>query len=193
MTPAARMVYDPIRQRIMFVAGGYSNAVWVLDVNNPVEWTQLTVGGAAPVPRAYPVVAFDEAADRVVMTGGWNGSAGVSDTWALDMTPAPTWHLLAPTRRRPALPFVGALPSVEGGRPGALRRLDDDRVCKPVSVQVALEERVRTAPDLAELQAVRKAQRWTRGVSTTCRRGEHGDQERAETPEARGAAQWASR
>jgi len=131
-TPAARMVYDPLRQRIMFVAGGYTSAVWVLDMNDPVAWTQLTVGGTAPVPRAYPVVAFDAAADRVIMSGGWNGSAGVSDTWALDMTPAPTWHELAPTGTPPApgswisgaFDPVGRRLYVYAGYSGGLYRLD---------------------------------------------------------------------
>lgn len=131
-TPAARMVHDPIRHRIMFLTGGYSPAVWVLDLNDPVEWTQLTVGGVGPAPRAYAVVAFDAAADRVIVTGGWNGSSGVSDTWALDMMPAPTWHSMAPTGTAPApgSSITGAFDAqgrrlyVYAGYAGGIYRLD---------------------------------------------------------------------
>lgn len=131
-TPAARMVYDPTRQRLMFVMGGYTSNVWVLDVNNPVEWTLLTPSGTPPTPRAYPVVAFDTDADRVIVSGGWNGTTGMTDTWALDMSPEPAWHELTPTGTPPPAgsSITGAFDPVArklyvyGGFSGGLYQLD---------------------------------------------------------------------
>jgi len=101
--PAARrnhtMLYDPVRDRLL-VIGGYEggntfgNDVWALSLAGPPVWTHLAPLGPLPTGRSMTYAVYDPVGDRVVMFGGWSGTAFLNDLWQLSLSGAPTWSIL---------------------------------------------------------------------------------------------------
>lgn len=126
------MAYDPNTQRLILfggfdrfathAAGGWiphnTNDTWAYD---PVAntWTELRPAGTVPPPRLFPTMAYDPAAQKMILFGGEVDVAEVSeqelesehcfldvnDTWAYDPI-ANSWTELQPE---------GALPPVRAG------------------------------------------------------------------------------
>jgi hypothetical protein len=61
-------------------------------------WTNLT-RGPAPPPSAGDLLAYDQASNRFIEFGGWNGTT-LNETWALDPTTG-AWTQLHPTSAPP--------------------------------------------------------------------------------------------
>lgn len=63
-----------------------------------VTWTKLT-SSQAPSARAYPAMAYDEQSKKVILFGGYDGTAYLNDTWSFDGT---SWTSLHPVTSPPA-------------------------------------------------------------------------------------------
>lgn len=100
-------VYDPVRHRLI-VVDGYDNAVlsdvWALDLSGSALWTRLVVAGTPPSARWLHTTIYDPVRDRILLFGGWAASPQNNETWALDLSGTPTWHIIStatsPTQRR---------------------------------------------------------------------------------------------
>lgn len=83
-------IYDPVGQR-MVVFGGYTqdgdftNQVWTLSLNGATDWTYVPTTGTPPSGRNTVMYAHDSARNRLIVFGGYDGSAFCSDTWSLDL------------------------------------------------------------------------------------------------------------
>lgn len=94
---AASMVYDTVDER-MILFGGYNGAswfndTWAYDYSNGT-WTNLSAG-ASPLPRLGASLAFDAAANQMVLFGGSDRSGTLADTWTFDYAKR-TWTLITP-------------------------------------------------------------------------------------------------
>lgn len=87
------MAYDPLRQRVIrfsgsyscgYACGGYSDYTSEYD---GTQWVSAPSNG--PAARNDSAMAYDEARQRIVMTGGFgSGATGMTDTWEW-YSPAP--------------------------------------------------------------------------------------------------------
>ncbi len=86
-------VYDSIGNRMIVFGGAtcdpctHRNDVWVLTNANglggPSQWLQLFPTGGPLDGRTAHSAVYDSVGDRMVIFGGTNGPAGLSDTWVL--------------------------------------------------------------------------------------------------------------
>lgn len=95
-------IYDPIRDRLVIFGGrDAANAplgdVWSLALDEEIPcWTQMTPGGAPPSARYNHSAEYDHVRDRIVVFGGYDGSAPMmNDLWALSLDGAPEWSPLS--------------------------------------------------------------------------------------------------
>ena len=99
--PSARnamsAVYDPSLNRMLVFGGwngsAYLNDVWALSLGGSPEWTPVTSVGPAPSARRHAALVFDPVRNRLIVTGGFNGTY-LDDAWALDLSGTPTWSLI---------------------------------------------------------------------------------------------------
>ena len=100
-------VYDPKADRFIVFGGaitatGFTNSTWSYEYTNNT-WTNITPR-VGPSPRAGAGMAYDSAADRVILFGGVISNTGsVGDTWVFDYS-NDTW-----TNRTP-----GTAPAARG-------------------------------------------------------------------------------
>jgi hypothetical protein len=97
-------VYDEAHQR-MLVFGGRTNAgavddhVWALSLSGPPAWTSYNGPGPSTrdghVAVLDPVYWGDPTAAHMVVFGGANLGAALSDTWDWISSASPTWNSLA--------------------------------------------------------------------------------------------------
>lgn len=86
-------VADPARNRVVVFGGwdpafGYRGDTWIGALGGE-EWTAAATTGPAPAPRGSMGAALDPATGRVLITAGGATAAIFSDTWALEVEPAP--------------------------------------------------------------------------------------------------------
>ncbi len=88
------MVYDSTADRVVLF-GGYAGTeamddMWIYDLGT-ATWAQLHPAHSPPF-RTQTAMAYDVLADRVVLFGGWNGTAYrlYNDTWTFDLD-TQTW------------------------------------------------------------------------------------------------------
>jgi len=80
------MVFDERRGVVLLYSGAAAHSgapladMWRWD---GLKWTEIPLTGPAPGPRYQPIMVYDAARGRTVLTGGM-GSAG--DTWEWDGT-----------------------------------------------------------------------------------------------------------
>ncbi len=94
------MAYDPSSGRLIMFGGRSSETdllsdTWAYDPATNA-WTELMPSGNLPPARAQPAMAYDPAAHRLIMFGGWDLDADFGDTWAYDPS-ANTWADLDPS------------------------------------------------------------------------------------------------
>lgn len=109
--PPARVgravAFDPTTSRVM-VFGGYfgaaTNETFVLSLQGPPAWAQVSTPDQTPSARYFAAATFDPSRARFVLFGGW-GASGTqpSDAWGLTLDPWPAW-----TRISGGSPAVGA-------------------------------------------------------------------------------------
>jgi hypothetical protein len=93
----ARVVYDS-QSDLIIVFGGDAftptpfDTTWAIDVETET-WTEMRPA-TRPAARTYFAMAYDEATDRVVVFGGFSGTAELGDTWTYDVD-TDTWELVS--------------------------------------------------------------------------------------------------
>lgn len=98
-------VYDPFRDR-MLVFGGNNNAtdlndVWALTFEPSLGWQKLSPLGTPPSGRRSTSLVFDSLRDRLLVFGGFSGSAFMNDVWELSLSPTVAWTQLLPANLPP--------------------------------------------------------------------------------------------
>jgi N-acetylneuraminic acid mutarotase len=106
--PSARasqaMAYDPVANKVI-VFGGYDgttyyNDTWAYDMAGEA-WTALSPSGVAPAARQGHSLVYDPQSKKMILFGGYDGTAQYNDTWAYD--PAKdSWTDLKPGGTLPA-------------------------------------------------------------------------------------------
>jgi hypothetical protein len=86
-------IFDPLRNR-MVIYGGFDAVpgsdlflpdAWALDFNSsPPTWSQLAPTGPIPHGRDAMAATYDAIHDRMIVYGGWSGTAMLADTQFLD-------------------------------------------------------------------------------------------------------------
>jgi hypothetical protein len=110
--PSARdrhsLVNDPTGGRMILFGGAPSESTdvgwfadtWMLSMDGNV-WTELSVPGPGPAPRASHAAAFDDGGRRMLVHGGVSDAGELGDNWMLELAPAPRWVRLAPSGKGP--------------------------------------------------------------------------------------------
>ncbi|PYM08967.1 MAG: hypothetical protein DMD82_01220, partial [Candidatus Rokuibacteriota bacterium] len=80
--PSARfahsVIYQPTQDRVILFGGfdtAFRNDVWALSLSGTPTWSQLTPAGPPPPARWAHVAIYDAARDRMIVFGGYDGSA----------------------------------------------------------------------------------------------------------------------
>src|SRR5262249_54489574 len=94
-------VYDPVRDRIIVFGGldannSYTGGVWPLSLSGVPTWPQLAPTGPPPASRIFHTAIYDPVRDRMLVFGGYTGSAQ-NDVWSLSLAGATAWSQLATT------------------------------------------------------------------------------------------------
>jgi N-acetylneuraminic acid mutarotase len=96
--------WDSINEN-MLVFGGYDDSVHSDDLwqyNRATEtWTQLSPVGGPPTARQGGAAVWEELGSRMLVFGGWTGSASLNDLWEYSPT-SNQWTQLTPTGTPPA-------------------------------------------------------------------------------------------
>jgi hypothetical protein len=96
-------VYDPVRTRMVVIAGAYSgferpadNQTWALSLLGGPTWELLQVPERPLNPRSGHTAVYDPAHDQAIVFGGFMNVLGsFGDTWALNWgTPTGVWEHL---------------------------------------------------------------------------------------------------
>lgn len=115
-------VYDWLHHRYVIFSGlagtmpnyDFTNQVWVLSLAPTPTWSQLSVLGGPPGPRAGAQYGYDPVRNRVLVFGGYGrhypGSplAHLNDVWELSLVGQPRWTELFPTGTPPQGRLAGA-------------------------------------------------------------------------------------
>jgi hypothetical protein len=107
----AACAWDRVGQRAFFfggTAGVVQGDVWALDTaGGQFRWRALTAPNG-PSARTHAMAVFDPVAGEMVVIGGYDGAAAVSETWVL--TPrgdVGLWRRLAPVGAMPVARYAG--------------------------------------------------------------------------------------
>lgn len=109
----ASMVYDSLADRAVVFGGaaavtdsgppaGFLNDVWALSLSGTPAWTQIIPtapnGGvpSVPLPRCATGAIYDGPRTRMLVVGGFDGSA-LSEVWELTLGLSSHWTILTPT------------------------------------------------------------------------------------------------
>lgn len=101
--PGARLfmssAWDPTRSRMVLFGGMDAvttyNSVWALNLSAAPAWTTVATVGVGPGARLGASMDYDPVRDRMVLLGGWDGAAFLSDSWILTLAGTPTWSASA--------------------------------------------------------------------------------------------------
>ncbi len=113
----ASMCYDPARDRILLFGGGLATnpsggaPTWIYDCGHNV-WRRPKLNVEPPARCNAPVV-YDAAHRVMIMFGGYNQAAALSDTWAFDCE-TDRWEQRRPKLAPPPM-FAPATAAIPGG------------------------------------------------------------------------------
>ncbi|MCA8950030.1 MAG: hypothetical protein KDE27_11040 [Planctomycetes bacterium] len=105
-----QLVYDTLRGLTVMIGGSNDNVLSTSTVLvwNGTDWTDLSPPpGSSPFPLTDHGAAYDLVRDRVVVHGGYDGTALRGDTWEWDQT---SWTLVAASG--PATPGALDVPAM---------------------------------------------------------------------------------
>jgi hypothetical protein len=93
------MVFDPVGRRVVVFGGnadGHPNETWTLELADP-SWSILEVVGTPPPGRDNHSGIYDQSRNRMVLFGGFDGTAAMNDLWSLTLDAVPTWSAITAT------------------------------------------------------------------------------------------------
>ncbi len=114
--PAARAymsaTLDSLNDRLLIFGGaqtvdnegppsGMLSDVWSLNLSGSPAWTALAPTGAAPSARAAAQMTWDGESQRLVVFGGFDGSAMLNDLHQMSLSGSPAWSTLSATGTPP--------------------------------------------------------------------------------------------
>jgi hypothetical protein len=100
---APSVLYDSGRNRlVVFIGstpGGFNTQVWVLTGANGLgvvpRWVQLSPSGTPPEPRSGQMAVLDSVSNRLILSGGRNGSSYLNEVGICLTQVAPTCSMRA--------------------------------------------------------------------------------------------------
>jgi N-acetylneuraminic acid mutarotase len=106
------MVYCPDTKSMLLFGGmtedGSTNDLWSYDPASNT-WTEFEPAGPLPSPRSDQATAYDIAAGRLILFGGWDDNDQIlGDTWAYDPG-ANAWTELEPSGAAPPPRAIAAM------------------------------------------------------------------------------------
>lgn len=111
-SPSARdftsAVYDPIGDRVVVVGGNAlpgpvpRSDAWSLNLTGTPTWSPISPSGSPAAGRFSAASFYDPVRQRMVILGGTDGSAALSDVVTLSLSGAATWQVVSPGGRLPA-------------------------------------------------------------------------------------------
>ena len=106
---AGNLVYDPVRNRLLALAGDAywgrtMDQVWSMSLDEPRVWVPLSPTGARPLGRIGFSLMYDPRRDRILMFGGTifptrssDSSDSRDDLWLLSLADSMKWEQLVPS------------------------------------------------------------------------------------------------
>jgi hypothetical protein len=99
-------VYDEVRDRILVFGGwdgnDFRNETWELTLDAPPTWRRLMPVGIQPGGRVDHTAIYDPIRDRMLVYGGFAGSAGpLIELWELSLSGTSEWRELETAGDRP--------------------------------------------------------------------------------------------
>ena len=99
-------IYDSDRHE-MVVFGGYAGGVWdnhvsALSLGATPTWRAITPAGTPPVGRNSMSAIYDVPRQRMVVFGGWTGTAYSDEVWTLNLAGSPQWTKVTSSGRSPS-------------------------------------------------------------------------------------------
>lgn len=110
MRAAHRMVYDPVREKIVMFGGTASYSYTPLGTTYTYDgatWTLLSLA-SPPAARTRTAMTWDSARQAIVMFGGSNASGPLTDLWQLNGTGWSQLATVGPTTNQPSLAYDSA-------------------------------------------------------------------------------------
>lgn len=99
-------VYDAVGDRMIVVGGsnvvGRRNDTWALSLAGGGVWSEMLPSGTLPDARQGHASIYDPIRQRIVVFGGFDGTALRNDTWELSLTGGSAWSELTPTGGPPS-------------------------------------------------------------------------------------------
>ncbi|MEP7029196.1 MAG: kelch repeat-containing protein [Candidatus Eisenbacteria bacterium] len=106
------LISDPPADRLVLFGGrdlnNFYNDTWTFDLATG-NWLPLGPAGIPPTPREAMAGAFDPLRDRLLVFGGWNGGAPLSELWSLSLGGTPTWTMLTPLGSPPQARYAHSM------------------------------------------------------------------------------------
>ena len=116
---SASAILDPVRHSMFVFGGGRGymspncnfsgcssqvdrNDTWELSLAGSPRWSSVGAGGSRPAARHGQAAIYDPVRDRMIVFGGYDGTAFYNDVWAVNLTGAPVWTPLSPSGSPPA-------------------------------------------------------------------------------------------
>ena len=96
-------VRDPLANRLVVFGGRtttYLNDTWALSLVGGTSWAPLIP--IAPNIRESATAIYDRPRRRIILFGGWDGTAYRNDIWALSLDRYPSWTALSPAGTPPS-------------------------------------------------------------------------------------------
>jgi hypothetical protein len=92
----ARLIYDPLRERLLLCGGWTDLEVWALPLTGIPAWTPVAATGTRPPGRERHSAIYDAVRDRMIIFGGDSSGVERNDAWALSLGTY-SWSRLTPS------------------------------------------------------------------------------------------------
>ncbi len=107
-TVGAAAIYDPIEDRIVQFGGAVGTSTVIVDavailsnVDGQPNWGTVNIVGPHPSARRDHSAVYDSQHERMLVYGGFDGTAVSDELWSFDVSSAPRWTRLTPAGTAP--------------------------------------------------------------------------------------------